>query len=194
MFSRIRASYQTILEELLQKDSSTDAALQAFQARNSLGLFLCRFHDCPRAEQGFDSIEARQQHEDSHSPRFQCTIATCGFFGWTFKSRARLKQHVDLYHDEQKTSAIPSSLGANHIRNPISSIEKLPNDLSNYGLPTSEQIFPNRVLEEHQMQLMLLEDQSKKRLLMARQEQKENRLKPTVTSSFPFPSFETLEW
>ena len=110
LFSAMRATYQTIVEDLLQKDASTDAALQEFQARNNSGLFLCRFHRCPRAEQGFSSTELRQQHEDSHAPRFQCTSSACGFFGCTYRTRALLKKHADRYHVETKISSIPSSL------------------------------------------------------------------------------------
>ena len=109
LFSSVRSTYQGIVEDLLQEPAESDKILQKFQARNNLGLFLCRVPGCPYADLGFDSPNLRQQHEERHSPRFQCTEPTCGLSGWTCKSRAQLKKHRDKYHGEDQVSNSLSS-------------------------------------------------------------------------------------
>ena len=110
LFLRIRDRYQTIVEELMEMDDSNNKILFDFKARQNSGAFLCRHRNCPQAAQGFGTSELRQKHEESHSPRFQCAHAPCGFFGTTFDTRAAMKRHATQYHDEENTATVPDSL------------------------------------------------------------------------------------
>ncbi len=92
-------------EQVADKNSSD------FKARHSTGAFLCRYRNCTRAAQGFNTLELRKIHEESHAPKFLCTEAACGFSGWPFHTRAALKNHATRYHDEEGTASIPDSLG-----------------------------------------------------------------------------------
>lgn len=108
----IRTRYQTIVEGILESEQVTNTALHDFQARHSSGAFLCRYRNCPRAAQGFNTQEVRQKHEESHVPRFRCTDAACGFVGLTFNTRAAMKNHAAQYHDEENIASVPNSLTA----------------------------------------------------------------------------------
>ena len=110
LFSRIRSRYQTIVEELMQRDQPDNHALSAFISRQASGAFLCRYRSCTRAAQGFRTSDLREKHEENHRPRFQCAYASCGFFGTTFNSRAAMKRHAAQYHDEECTASVPNSL------------------------------------------------------------------------------------
>lgn len=95
---------------MLEREDSSDTILREFQERHRTGNFLCRFRRCPRASLGFDSARLRQEHENGHKPRFQCTDSSCGFYGWTFETRALLRKHAVLYHDESAVASIPTTL------------------------------------------------------------------------------------
>ena len=110
LFSHIREQYQSIVEELMETDEPNNQTLSAFILRQASGAFLCRYRGCPRAAHGFHSSELRENHEESHRPRFQCAHATCGLFGTTFNSRAAMKKHAARYHDEDSTASVPNSL------------------------------------------------------------------------------------
>ena len=84
--------------------------LSNFKNRHRLGAFLCRYRDCPRSEQGFGSSELRQKHEDSHSPIFRCTESTCGYYGWTYKTRSAMQKHIGSYHTTEHPANIPNTL------------------------------------------------------------------------------------
>ena len=112
MFSMIRTRYQDIMEGILESEQVTSTALQNFRARHNSGGFLCRYRSCPRAAQGLNTQEDRQKHEESHAPTFRCTNAACGFFGFTFNTRAAMKHHAAQYHDEENIASVPNSLTA----------------------------------------------------------------------------------
>ena len=94
----------------METEEPANRNLLEFQKSRSSSAFLCRYPKCPRAAQGFSNSEIRQTHEESHRPRFQCTHASCGFFGITFHTRAAMKKHATQYHDEEDTASVPSSL------------------------------------------------------------------------------------
>lgn len=144
LFSKLRQEYQNILEHFLQQDSANDPRLKDFQIRNNAGHFLCRFKGCPRASEGFDTLDLRQQHEDRHTPRFKCNEPSCRLI---CSNRSVWKRHMEKYHGNTKLSEIPSSLE-------VSTKRKEPHDMGYRNIA-------------------LLEQQSEKRLLMAQQEQEE---------------------
>lgn len=99
------------MEEILGSEQVADKTLSDFKARHSAGAFLCRYRNCPRAAQGFNTLELRQAHEESHASKFRCEEAACGFFGWSFHTRAAIKKRTVQYHGEERTALIPDSLG-----------------------------------------------------------------------------------
>lgn len=116
LFAEIRARYQTAVVQLLAKEEPNDEALSNFKARHGPRAYLCCYPDCPHSVTGFDSVEGRRKHEDSHAPRFRCSDVACGFTGWTFKSRAALNKHIAKYHDDRSIASVPTSLGASSLR------------------------------------------------------------------------------
>lgn len=78
--------------------------------RYGSGLYLCRYRGCPRAIQGFNSPDLRQEHENSHEPLFHCNDAACEVLGKGLKSRAAMNKHNKKYHDDNSLAAIPTSL------------------------------------------------------------------------------------
>ena len=93
---------------------------------HSSGSYLCSYQGCPRASQGFNSVELRQQHEENHAPRFQCSSPACGF--WKCSSEAALRKHTAKYHDGQDMACIPESLN--------SSVRGVPQERSLFRLST----------------------------------------------------------
>ncbi|KAG8532914.1 uncharacterized protein KY384_002792 [Bacidia gigantensis] len=104
----MREHYQRYVEDLMSTHGLSDSALQKFQVRHRTGSFLCRYQGCQRSKQGFDSVQLRQQHEESHNPRFRCTESECGLSGWVFKTRAQLKAHSKRYHTHEDLLALTS--------------------------------------------------------------------------------------
>lgn len=102
--------YQNFVEKIMGSEQVADKSASDFKARHSTGAFLCRYRNCTRAAQGFNTLELRKIHEESHAPRFLCTEAACGLSGWPFHTRAALKNHATRYHDEERTASIPDSL------------------------------------------------------------------------------------
>ena len=94
----------------METEDCANPDLVNFKERHMTGAFLCRYQNCPRAAQGFNTSVLRQKHEESHRPRFQCTHAPCGFFGTTFNTRRTMRRHAQQYHDEEDTGSVPNSL------------------------------------------------------------------------------------
>ena len=87
---------------------AADPSIRQFRVSHSSASYLCSYQGCPRASQGFGSLELRQQHEESHAPRFQCSNAACGF--WQCNSKAALRKHIAKYHDDYDVSSVPDYL------------------------------------------------------------------------------------
>ena len=110
LFTKIRARYKSITEDILNLEDSAGALIREFRVGHSLGSYLCSYEGCPRASQGFSSLELRQQHQESHEPRFQCSNPACGF--WKCSSEAALRKHTAKYHNGQDVSCVPVSFNS----------------------------------------------------------------------------------
>ena len=100
--------------------------MHEFRVSHSSGSYLCSYQGCLRASRGFSSVELRQQHEDSHAPRFQCQNPACGF--WKCSSEAALRKHTTKYHDAQDVSDVPNSIHR--------SVREVPQERSLFRLST----------------------------------------------------------
>ncbi len=101
---------------------------------HSSGSYLCSYQGCPRASQGFSSLDLRRQHEESHASRFQCPNPACGF--WKCSSEAALRKHTAKYHDGQDVSGVPNSLN--------SSWREIPQERSLFRLATPRRRSPKQ--------------------------------------------------
>ena len=95
---------------MLEHIISNDATPNDFATRHGWEPYLCRYRDCPRAIQGFNSSVLRQEHENSHTPRFRCNDVACEVLGSDLISRTALNKHNKKYHDGNSLAAIPTSL------------------------------------------------------------------------------------
>ena len=95
---------------MLEHDNLNNAVSGNLAARHRSGSYLCRYRSCPRAIQGFTSLHLRQEHENSHAPRFRCNDAACGDFATGLTSRAAMNRHNKKYHCDDHLKAIPTSL------------------------------------------------------------------------------------
>ena len=113
-------------------ESSTDALAREYRVSHGSGSYLCSYEGCPRASQGFSSLELRQQHEESHEPRFQCSNPACGF--WKCSSEAALRKHNAKYHNGRDVSCVPDYLN--------SSLSGAPQERSLFRLATPRKRSP----------------------------------------------------
>ena len=113
-------------------EDPADALMREFRVSHSSGSYVCSYQGCPRASQGFSSVELRQQHEENHAPRFQCSNPACGF--WKCSSEAALRKHTAKYHDGQAVSCVPNSLN--------SSLRGVPQERSLFRLATPRKRSP----------------------------------------------------
>ena len=171
LFTNIRSRYQSLLEDLLEHNTLSDAASAVFTARHHSGSYLCRYRSCPRATQGFDSSDLRQNHESSHASRFRCTDPACGFFGKELKSHAAMNKHNIKYHGDDSLTTIPTNLRKAFPHSQQDRSRFLLKESSPASRKRSFGASEKHTLQDHQMELMLLEQQEKKRLLMTSQEQ-----------------------
>lgn len=91
--------YQEALAHILQaRDIPGISAndLESFRARSRSSAYTCRLRLCPRATIGFDSAEARDEHEVAHTRRFPCSIPSCQYPPFT--SSQKLKRHMRERH------------------------------------------------------------------------------------------------
>ena len=93
-----------------------DATPNDFATRHGSEPYLCRYRGCPRAIHGFNSSVLRQEHENSHAPRFRCSDTACEVLGSGLVSRAALNKHNKKYHDDNSLAAIPTSLRKASVR------------------------------------------------------------------------------
>ncbi|CAD6567874.1 MAG: hypothetical protein ASARMPRED_001173 [Alectoria sarmentosa] len=171
LFTNIRSRYQSLLEDLLEHNTLSDAASAVFTARHHSGSYLCRYRSCPRATQGFDSSDLRQKHESSHASRFRCTDPACGFFGKELKSHAAMNKHNIKYHGDDSLTTIPTTLRKAFPHSQQDRSRFLLKESSPASRKRSFGASEKHTLPDYQMELMLLEQQEKKRALMTSQEQ-----------------------
>ena len=101
-----------MLESIIPDNATPDD----FATRHGWEPYLCRYRGCPRAIQGFNSSVLRQEHENSHAPRFRCSDTACEVLGSSLPSRAALSRHNKKYHDGNSLAAIPTSLRKASVR------------------------------------------------------------------------------
>ncbi|KAK3687800.1 hypothetical protein B0T22DRAFT_489623 [Podospora appendiculata] len=152
----ISETYESLVQEFLVADyvpGVSKELLQAFKESFGQSAYTCRFSRCQRRSLGFDSAKKRADHERIHSQLLRCTHPGCAY-PLPFRDTNGLKAHLQRYHAIERSA--PRKAGLNRVRSARASSSAQMNSLS-----------------DEAMQLMLLETQNRKRLKLARQEEKE---------------------
>ena len=103
-FSTIRHCYQSAVESLLDHQARQafpgidPHILRKFVENYGLSGFICRYINCARATDGFDSSKQRDAHEATHQRKFRCAHPSCVSFSSGFATRSALNKHNDRYH------------------------------------------------------------------------------------------------
>ena len=72
--------------------------------------FKCRFTHCSFRRHGFETDHIRKSHEKYHDRPWRCSVPTCEYAGGGFLSRKMRDDHLDSYHQQQKSKeALPLS-------------------------------------------------------------------------------------
>jgi hypothetical protein len=111
-FSAIRHHYQETVEAILESRTpqldltSREKEINSFREMCGESLFLCRYIQCGRATDGFNTAQQRDTHEASHERRFRCGHTTCVYFSRGFPTRSGLNRHNSKYHQEPRNGAL----------------------------------------------------------------------------------------
>jgi hypothetical protein len=115
----VQTEYQRCVEVLLAAQSfphlSADQ-LATFKARHASCAFVCRFPGCKSTAKGYSTVEARAQHEKTHSPPLVCPHSGCTY-KLGFSNTENLKRHVKNDH-ESESRGIPRQI---RVRNAVGS-------------------------------------------------------------------------
>ncbi|KIW21374.1 hypothetical protein PV08_01954 [Exophiala spinifera] len=112
-FSAITKRYQEVVLFLLTcspEDVSDDIDLEilnTFRKVYGESEFTCRFHECPYHSDGFQSIQDRNQHEQTHMKTLRCADPSCEFFARGFTSKTGLQKHNRKYHPTPDEVELP---------------------------------------------------------------------------------------
>ncbi|KAK0110163.1 hypothetical protein ONS95_002814 [Cadophora gregata] len=149
-FTALRHNYQSILESLLDPNSwwlfpnidrrTLSSFLETFSSR----AFTCRYSQCARAVDGFDTSKQRDAHEAAHTRQFRCNFPRCINFSTGFTKRSALNRHNKQYHQvlDQPASSLSELISSIRYVPPVASDEQT------RALPSEAQLF----LLQHQRQ------------------------------------------
>ncbi|KAK0750616.1 hypothetical protein B0T18DRAFT_390004 [Schizothecium vesticola] len=95
------SSYQTKVECLLPLRTFPGVSMEDFERfkrSHRTSAFTCRLSGCARSTIGFNSLQLRAEHEQSHVRRLYCEYPGCQYP--SFSSAQTLRSHVAKWHDE----------------------------------------------------------------------------------------------
>ena len=101
LFGLTLHAYNEIVRKLLESDSVSGLSekdLARFKKLYGSFTYYCRVQSCPRASEGFPSLQDRDRHELTHKPNLACTDISCSYSEIGFKSARGLKRHLDEFH------------------------------------------------------------------------------------------------
>ena len=112
-FSTISQRYQEVVLFLLTcslvdlPEGVDPETLDTFRKVYGESEFTCRFHECPYHSDGFHSIKARNEHENTHMKTLRCADPSCEFFARGFTSKTGLQKHNRKYHPSPEEVELP---------------------------------------------------------------------------------------
>ena len=179
-FSAVRHHYQRTAEFLLDgRDTFPEINkkdLEAFRDTYGASAYVCRYLHCFFSTNGFESSSQRATHELKHQRRFRCAHSSCVHFRTGFVTRSLLNKHNERYHpaiaegpslaDSITPPTVPSVVQEPEGSLMVTAMQDSDEDSNIFSKNYNRGSGGNHSLEDHQMQLMLLEQQNKKRLMM----------------------------
>ena len=113
-FSEISQHYQSIVRWLIScsaDDLPRNAQphhLERFKRIYTDSAFICRYRECPRYSDGFQSSTEWDTHESQHAKPLRCADPTCEFFARGFTSKTGLLKHNRKYHPSPDEAVLPA--------------------------------------------------------------------------------------
>ena len=197
LFCQVKARYNVIADNLLAPDAEMtypflDAStLHIFKLLYVNSGFRCRKPECRFGLDGFSTADARDAHERTHDLRLQCIERSCPFNSSIgFRTAKDLRNHNRKYHAD-KAEPVVALWARSRLARSGRSKQHTPSHYGHASQPKllkhhseDDPMTPGRLDRENidrriedsgeqriidaPTQLMLLEQQNKKRLLMAR--------------------------
>lgn len=102
-FTEVFQNFQTTLEWLLTfsetvPSSIPEGLLDEFRGIYGATAFTCPYHHCPRAFNGFATLQERASHQASHVKQYNCADSACEFSSLGFATKSALRRHNEKYH------------------------------------------------------------------------------------------------
>ncbi|TGO32628.1 hypothetical protein BHYA_0301g00120 [Botrytis hyacinthi] len=113
-FSAIGHHFQRTIESLLGTNSPTafpnikQMDIEVLRETYGASVFICRYVNCVRNVDGFETSSQRDKHESHHQRRYQCAHLSCAYFTIGFVTRALLNKHNKKYHSLATNEELPS--------------------------------------------------------------------------------------
>ena len=188
-FSAVRHHYQQTAEFLLDDRALVTFPeinkkdLKAFRDTYGASAYVCRYLHCFFSTDGFESPSQRATHESKHQRRFRCAHSSCVYFTTGFVTRNLLNRHNGRYHPAiaegpSLADSITPPAAPSVVQGPEGSpmmTQRQDRGAIADAFIGNRRLSGNHDLQDAQMQLMLLEQENKKRLIRARQEQDLNQ-------------------
>src|ERR1700761_9622647 len=112
--SQIVEQYEADIETLLSFNDEAlplgidKADMVTFRNHFLSGAFRCRYRGCSeKTNLAFQSIAAREKHESSHLPQFQCPKSYCIWKDMGFRKKQELESHMRHYHPDPLDNPVP---------------------------------------------------------------------------------------
>jgi len=112
-FSDISQRYENIVRTLMDCPVNTPPEgihpqeLNMFKQTYLDSAFICRYRECPRYSNGFETSEDRNSHEQNHTKPLRCADPNCRLFAEGFAKKAGLLRHNRKYHPSPEEEAPP---------------------------------------------------------------------------------------
>ncbi|CCD50121.1 similar to NACHT domain protein [Botrytis cinerea T4] len=112
--SAIGLHFQRTIESLLGSNALTEFPninqrdIQILRETYGASVFLCRYLNCVRNVDGFETSSQRDKHESHHQRRYQCAHLSCAYYTRGFVTRALLNKHNKKYHSPNMNEESPS--------------------------------------------------------------------------------------
>ena len=113
-FSDISQRYQEIVQFLINCNiddlppGGTADMLDHFRVTYLATAFICRYRNCPRFSDGFNTASARDEHERGHIKPLRCADPSCDLFDRGFNSRTGLIKHNRKFHPKPEDAEPPT--------------------------------------------------------------------------------------
>ncbi|KAF7952570.1 uncharacterized protein EAE97_002067 [Botrytis byssoidea] len=112
--STIGHQFQQTIESLLGTNAPVafpninQMDIQVLRETYGASVFICRYVNCVRNVDGFETSSQRDKHESHHQHRYRCAHSSCAYFTSCFVTRVLLNKHNKKYHSLTTNEESPS--------------------------------------------------------------------------------------